>query len=434
MPFTLTMPKLSPTMDVGTIVKWHKHEGDHVADDELIMEVATDKATVEYQVLDGGWLRRILIPAGGEASVNQAIAILTATADESIEGYKPEGLLLPATEVGKEAVTIASTPAPEGESRATTTAGAMPLPTFIPEPPLGDYTFAFPTELLDQKIKASPLARRLARERQLDLSSVKGSGPGGRIVSRDLVYAQPKSQIPLTRRQQPTTVAGSYREEPLTPIRKVIGQRLQESKSFIPHFYVSLTIDAAPLVAFREQLGRVGIKVTFNDCVIRGVALALRDFPNINSGFNTQNQSIIRFQTIDIAVAVSLPEGLITPILRHTDYKQLGEINVEMKSLAKRAKEGKLQPHEYKGGSFTISNLGMFGVSHFQAILNPPQAAILAVAGILDTPAVKEGSVVAGKTMTLTLSVDHRVIDGVAAAEFLNRVKFLLEQPAVLLV
>lgn len=217
------------------------------------------------------------------------------------------------------------------------------------------------------------------------------------------------------------------------PMRKVIASRLQESKSFIPHFYVQLTVDVEPLIALREQLKHVQVKVSVNDLLIRAAALALKKHPNINSGFNSVNMTIVRFKTIDISVAVSTGEGLITPIIRHADYKNVGEISVEMKQLVKRAKEGKLDPHEYKGGSFTISNLGMYGVTNFQAIINPPQAAILAVSGILDTPVIKNGQVVPGKIMNLTLSADHRVVDGVAAAEFLNTLKTYVENPAALL-
>jgi pyruvate dehydrogenase E2 component (dihydrolipoamide acetyltransferase) len=217
-------------------------------------------------------------------------------------------------------------------------------------------------------------------------------------------------------------------------MRKVISQRLQEAKSYIPHFYVSLKIDPQPMMDIREQLKHHGIKVTFNDFVVRASALALRKHPNINSGFNSSTNSILRFKTIDISIAVSLPAGLITPIVRHADFKNIGEISQEVKELAARAKEGKLEPQEYKGGSFTISNLGMYGVSEFIAIINPPQAAILAVSGILEVPVVKNGQIIPGHEMTLTLSGDHRVIDGVAGAEFLKTLQKLLENPSALLI
>ena len=216
-------------------------------------------------------------------------------------------------------------------------------------------------------------------------------------------------------------------------MRKVIAQRLQESKSFIPHFYVTQCIDAEPLVTMREQLIAHEMKFTINDFIVRASALALKQHPGINCGFNSANQSIIRFQTIDIAIAVSIEDGLITPIVRHADYKNLGELSMEIRSLSKGKRE-KLNPEEYKGGSFTLSNLGMFGVSEFQAILNPPQGAILAVSGIQDVPVIRNHTVVPGKTLNLTLSVDHRVIDGAAAARFLQTLKKILENPAILLI
>lgn len=430
MPFTLTMPKLSPTMEVGAIVKWHKKEGEQVAPGDVLMEVATDKATVEYQAIDEGWLRQLLVKEGEEASVNQPIAIFTENIEDSLEGYQ---VITPKPKVEK---------APEAQSEAvgevlpeeTPRRGGATFqqPSFAPEPPLENYHFEYPTEKIEKRIIASPLAKKLAKEKGLDLSSIKGTGPGGRIVEKDLAKAQPASSG-FGRREKPTIAPGTYADITLTQMRKVVGQRLQEAKSFIPHFYVTHTINAAPLMQIHEQLKNNEIKVSVNDFVVRAVALALRKHPGVNTGFNSVNQTIIQFKTIDVAVAVGFEGGLITPILRHADYKSLGELSVEIKYLAQRAREGKLEPHEYKGGSFTISNLGMYGVSNFQAILNPPQAAILAVSGVQAVPVVVNGQVVPGKTMNLTLSVDHRVIDGVAAAQFLQTLKTLLENPAVLL-
>jgi pyruvate dehydrogenase E2 component (dihydrolipoamide acetyltransferase) len=213
-----------------------------------------------------------------------------------------------------------------------------------------------------------------------------------------------------------------------------VAQRLQEAKTFIPHFYITQSIDAEPLIAMRQQLRNLDVKLTYNDFFVRACALALREHPNVNSGFDTVNNAIIKFQTIDISVAVSTDLGLITPIVRHADFKNVGEISVEVRALAKRAKEGKLAPHEYKGGSFTISNLGMYDVTEFIAIINPPQAAILAVGGIQDVPVVRDNVVVPGKVLNVTLSADHRVFDGVAGAEFLQTIRKYLENPAVLLV
>lgn len=417
-------------MEEGTIAKWHKKVGDFVEAGDLLIEVATDKATVEFNAIDSGWLRKILIADGAEAIVNQPIAILTTEKAESIEGYQPEG------EAPKAAKAAPAAPAAKkGKEQAepvAAPAGAMRQPSFVPEAPFESYDFGRPEA--GTRIKASPLARKLAKEKALDLSTVKGTGPGNRIVSEDLVKAQPTGLAVFGSTAQPQKLPGSYVEESLTPMRKVISQRLQEAKTFIPHFYVSMHIDAQPLIDLREQLKTHDIKVTYNDFVVRACALALRKHPNVNSGFNTVNNSIIRFETIDLSIAVSVPAGLITPIVRHADFKNLGQIALEIRALAARAKEGKLEPQEYKGGSFTITNLGMYGVSEFIPIINPPQAAILAIGGILETPVIRNGQVVPGNQMTLTLSGDHRVIDGVAGAEFLRTVKQLLENPAVLLV
>ncbi len=431
MPFTFTMPKLSPTMESGTLVKWHKKEGEYVESGDLIIEVATDKATVEHNALDSGWLKKIVVPEGDEAEVNQAIAVFTEEENESIEGYEPEGV---AVEEEVPVETDEEVPAKVKAAPKTTSSAGMLQPAFVPEEPLSNYRFEMPSESISNRVKASPLAKKLAKDRGLDLSTVKGSGPGGRIVSEDLALAQPSGAVVFGKRSYPIEVPGAYEEEKMTPMRQVIGQRLQEAKTFIPHFYVSQTVNAEPISQIREQLRNTGVKLSFNDFVMRACALALREHPNVNSGFNSTTQSIIRFKTIDISVAVSVDEGLITPIVRHADFKNLGELSVEVRQLAKKAREGKLALEEFKGGSFTVSNLGMFGVTDFQAIINPPQAAILAVSGIQDIPVVKDGVVVPGKVMTITLSCDHRVVDGVAAAQFTKTVQKYLENPAALLV
>lgn len=437
MPFTLTMPKLSPTMVEGTIAKWHKKVGDFIEADELLLEVATDKATVEYNALDSGWIRKILVQDGQEAMVNQPIAILSEEKNESIEGYLPEGAapksMPQAAASAERAPQKAETQVVETPNMSASLGTALKQPTFVPEAPLEKADFWRPDS--DRlRIKASPLAKKIAKEKGLDLSTIKGTGPRDRIVSSDLSKAQATGLVVFGKNERPQEAPGSYTEEALSPMRKVISQRLQEAKSYIPHFYVSLKINPEPMMAVREQLKNNGIKVTFNDFIVRASALALRQHPNVNSGFNSVTNSIVRFKTIDISIAVSLPAGLITPIIRHADFKNLGELSMEVKELAARAKEGKLEAHEYKGGSFTISNLGMYGVSDFIAIINPPQAAILAVSGILAVPVVREGQIVSGSEMTLTLSGDHRVIDGVAGAEFLKTLQKLLENPSVLLV
>ncbi len=427
MPFTLTMPKLSPTMEEGTITKWRIKEGSFVKAGDILMEVATDKATVEHAAIDKGYLRKILIPAGGEAKINQPIAIFTVQETESIEGYKPEGLIeeVPSVTASAEGVVTAPIAAASKKEGAT-----MSQPSFVPEPPLTQFDFA--GVHAQGGAPVSPYARKLAEEKNLDLSAIKGSGPHGRIVSEDLKGAPQKGIVSFAQ-TIPQTLPGTYEEEKLSPIRKVIGQRLQESKTFIPHFYVTYTIDAAPMAELRKQLAVSSIKLSVNDFVVKAASLALKQHPGINSGFNSVTQSIVRFKTVDVAVAVSLESGLITPIVRLADCKKIHEISSEIKELAARGKAGKLERHEYVGGSFTISNLGMFGATNFIGVINPPQAVILCVSGIEERPVVRHGHVVAGQQMNMTLCSDHRVIDGADAAKFLQTLKQLLENPALLL-
>jgi len=426
MPFTLTMPKLSPTMEEGTITKWRKKEGDFVKVGEVIFEIATDKATVEHAVLDAGYLRKIIVKEGESAVVNQPVGIFTEKKEESIEGYKPEGAApkaAPASAVAKKA----EAPAPV----AAAPAAALSQPVFTPEPPLKNYDF--PPSTTPSYIPASPLAKKLAKEKGIDLSTVKGSGPGHRIVSSDLDLGQPDLSVTFGRHERPNALPGTYEEEKMSPIRKVIAQRLQAAKTFIPHFYVTMEIRAEKLLDAREQLKSMGHKISINDFVVRACALALRDHPEVNSGFNSADQTLIRFKTVDISVAVALSDGLITPIVRYADYKNLGEISTEIKMLAQKAKDGKLQREEYVGGSFTVSNLGMYGVSDFIGIINPPQAALVAIGAIEDRAVVEDHAIVPGKVMRLTLSGDHRVIDGAIGAQFLQTVKKFLENPTSLL-
>lgn len=424
MPFVVKMPKLSPTMEEGTIAQWTKKEGDFVEAGEVLLEIATDKATVEHTALDEGYLRKILVPEGGSAKLNDPIAIFAASMEEPIDDALPKK-----KEAEKKEASAAAEETPQAEAAPKLTP-VRGEPAFVPEPPLEEYTFPSPRE--GEKVLASPLAKRLAKKRGLDLSTVQGTGPGGRITSRDLDKAQPAGIVTFGRHQRPTEKPGSYEEIPLTPMRKVISRRLQESKSYIPHFYVRQEIDAAPLVALREQLKTFGLKVTYNDLILRACALALREHPTLNSGFNSVNQTIIQFKTIDISLAVTVEAGLITPIIRHADYKNLGQLSTEAKQLAEKARQGKLAEQEYRGGSFTLSNLGMYGITEFTAVINPPQAAILAVGGLREAPVVKEGQVVAGKTMMLTLAVDHRVVDGADAAQFMKTLQLLVENPATL--
>ncbi len=428
MPITLTMPKLSPTMEEGTIVKWMKKEGDQVKEGDVLFEVATDKATVEHSSLDDGFLRQILVQEGGHAKVNQAVAVMTATQDESYEVEKPS----------EPAEKSEEKPASESTENTQKTQAApvsgMVQPAFVPSPPLEKYQFEWPRGKEGARVLASPLAKKLAKEKGINLSTVKGTGPNNRVVKKDLDLAHKDTPASFGSQSPPDVAPGSYVEEALSPMRKVIGERLQGSKSFIPHFYVQQTVVVDEMMKLRNQMKETGVKLTFNDFILRACALALREHPIINSGFNSKDQKIIRFETIDICVAVSIEDGLITPILRLADYKNIGELSQEVKALATLAKEGKLQPHQYQGGSFTISNLGMFGIDDFQAVINPPQAAILAIGGIVEKPVVKEGRVVVGHTMTLSLSSDHRVVDGADAASFIKTVQKYLENPVSLVI
>lgn len=305
MPFTLTMPKLSPTMEAGTLVKWHKKEGDKVKPGDVLFEVATDKATVEHTALDEGFLRKILVKEGKEARVNEALAVFTEKKDESIEGYTPEGIAPPAAAPVAQSSAIAPSQA----------APAIPLrqtAVFAPEPPLENYEFEGVRGAPADRLLASPLARRLAKERNIDLSTVKGTGPHGRILSRDLELGQPAGLVTFSRREAPQMTPGTYEEEPLSPMRRVIAQRLQDAKSTVPHFYVAQDVRVDALDALRLQLKEGGLKVTYTDFIMRACALALREHPEMNTGFNGATSSLVRFKTIDISLAVSVPGGLVT--------------------------------------------------------------------------------------------------------------------------
>lgn len=414
----IAMPKLSPTMAEGKIVKWLKQEGDAVAEEEALCEIATDKSTMEFTSIEKGYLRKIFHKEGSTVVVGEILALLTETKGEDLSAYKGK----------QEEVKIVEEKKSE-EKRVVS--NAVSLPTFSPAPPRSNYHFEVRDDY--EKIAASPLAKKVAKEKGLDLGSIKGSGPNGRIIAKDLEFAQGASPVMLSD-GPPTLVPGSYEEIPMSPIRKVIGERLQASKMTIPHYYITDEVRVDKLIDMREQLKEGGLKVTYNDFVLRAVALALKKHPEINSGFNSENQTIIRFKTIDISLAVSIPDGLITPILVHANHKNIFTLSEEAKRLAKKAKEGSLKPEEYQGGSFTLSNLGMFGIKSFDAVINPPQAAILAVGGIFEKAIFENGQPICGHVMDLTLSLDHRVIDGAEGAKFLHTLKIYLTNPAILLI
>ncbi|MBM3193752.1 MAG: pyruvate dehydrogenase complex dihydrolipoamide acetyltransferase [Chlamydiae bacterium] len=416
----VAMPKLSPTMTDGKIVMWHKNEGDYVNEEEVLCEIATDKSTMEFTSIEKGFLRKLFYKEGEIVGVGEILALITEKKEEDISFYEKKA------EIQKEEITNVIE-----KKEVQKTAMAFSLPAFAPAPPRTNYEFEERDEF--EKIAASPLAKKLAKEKGLDLASVKGSGPNGRIIAKDLEFAQSKGPFSIDQemRQLPP---GTYEEIALTPVRKVIGERLQASKISIPHYYITDEVRVDKLIDVRAQLKEAGLKVTYNDFVLRAVALALKKHPEINSGFNSENQTIIRFKTIDISLAVSIPEGLITPILFHANFKDIFTLSEEAKRLALRAKENSLKPEEYQGGSFTVSNLGMFGIKSFDAVINPPQAAILAVGGIFEKGVVEGGKLVPGSVMHLTLSLDHRVIDGAEGAKFLHTLKVFLTNPAILLI
>ncbi|WP_100934739.1 pyruvate dehydrogenase complex dihydrolipoamide acetyltransferase [Candidatus Chlamydia corallus] len=423
----LKMPKLSPTMEVGTIVKWHKKNNDQVLFGDVIVEISTDKAVLEYTANEDGWIREILRDEGEKIVIGTPIAVLSTDTNEPFNLEE----ILPKTEssnfeLSPEASLEEVSPLANQQASSATFATVG----FKPEPPL---TSPLILKRLDTTNNLSPLARQLAKERNLDVSSIQGSGPGGCIVKKDLDKAPLKSIAGFGYPESPEVPPGSYHEENLSPIREVIASRLQAAKISIPHFYVKQQVYASPLLNLLKELQAQGIKVSINDCIVRACALALKEFPLINSGFNSVDNKIIRFETIDISIAVAIPDGIITPIIRCADRKNLGMISAEIKSLALKAKSQSLEETEYKGGSFCVSNLGMTGITEFTAIVNPPQAAILAVGSVREQALVIDGEIAIGSTCVLTLSVDHRVIDGYPAAMFIKRLQKILEAPAVLL-
>ncbi len=401
MPFTLTMPKLSPTMTEGVIAKWHKKLGDFIEAGDLILEVSTDKATVEHNALDPGWMRKILVQDGEKAEVNQVLAILSEEENESIDLICMEGKKSP------EKINLK-----EKKEEKHIEIGVKSSHRAI----------------------ASPLAKKIAQERGINLQEIAGSGPSGRVMSRDLESAEQshgKKEAAAKSTCSEKPIEG--RSETLSSMRQVIAQRLQESKSTIPHFYATIDVQGNRLVAIREEMKKAGLSITINDFIVKATALALMEHPVLLTHFNPKTDSVTYFSNADIAIAVSIDGGLITPIVAKAEEKSIAVISQEIKNLADKAKKNRLLPHEFMGGAFTISNLGMFGIELFQAIINPPQTAILAVGGMLDRPVIENGVVVPGKVMSLTLSCDHRVIDGADGAKFLQTLQLLLQNPLTIL-
>jgi pyruvate dehydrogenase E2 component (dihydrolipoamide acetyltransferase) len=424
MAIVINMPRLSDTMTEGVVAKWHKQIGDSVNEGDLLAEIETDKATMEFEAFPGqeGKLLYIGTGEGETAPVDTVLAILGEDG-EDIEVLKGGEVAAPA----EEPAAPAAAPAPAVAVEETPVA---PVATPVATPaPVATET--------DGSIKASPLARKLAAEKGVDLSMVKGSGDHGRIVKRDIDSFNPAihtSPQPGTS-AVPTVPVGveSFTDTPVSQMRKVIASRLSESKNNAPHFYVTMDIDMDNAIAARKAMNASGeVKISFNDLVVKACALALKKHPVINSSW--MGDFIRTNQHVHIGVAVAIEDGLLVPVLRHADQMPLAAISANVKDLAGRAKDKKLQPSDWEGNTFTISNLGMFGVEQFTAIVNPPDAGILAVGGIKQVPVVKDGQVVAGNVMKVTLSLDHRAADGAGGAAFLQSVKGFLENPVTMLV
>ncbi len=408
------MEALSPTMEEGQLVQWLKSEGDEIANGDILAEIETDKATMELVARGDGVLRKIFLPAGGTAEVGAIIGVI-AGAEEDISGVEGVG-------GGGAAAPVV----PEADSAPV---AANPAAEYAPAPTVPVATGG--------RVKASPLARRLAEEMGVDLSSVAGSGPAGRIVKRDVEAAKAAG----VSASAPAAVAAwtpneaEYEDVPTSQMRKTIAKRLVTSIGPVPTFYLTMGIDMARVMEARKSINamleREGGKISINDIVLKAVAGALRQHPNCNAQW--QDGFIRRFNAIHIGVAVAVEDGLITPIVRNAHLKGLAQIGSEVKELAGRAREKKLMPDEYTGATFSVSNLGMFGIHEFTAIINPPESAILAVGGIEETPVVVNGEVVVRPRMRITMSCDHRVVDGAQGSRFLQTLKGMLEEPTAIL-
>ncbi|SOC93413.1 pyruvate dehydrogenase E2 component (dihydrolipoamide acetyltransferase) [Rhizobium sp. AN5] len=456
MPIKITMPALSPTMEEGNLAKWLVKEGDKVAPGDVIAEIETDKATMEVEAVDEGTVAKLVVPAGTEAvKVNALIAILAADGEDVAEAAKG-GNAAPAASQAK-----AEAPKQEAAKAEAPREEAAPAKA---EKPAADQASApstpAPVAKSGERIFASPLARRLAKEAGLDLTAVSGSGPHGRIVKTDVekaaasggakaapaaaasagapaaALAKGPSEEAVLKLFEP----GSYELVPHDGMRKVIAKRLVESKQTVPHFYVSVDCELDTLLALRAQLnaaapekdGKPAYKLSVNDMVIKALALALRDVPDANVSWTESN--MVKHKHSDVGVAVSIPGGLITPIIRKAEEKSLSTISNEMKDYGKRAKERKLKPEEYQGGTTAVSNMGMMGVKSFSAVINPPHATILAVGAGEQRAVVKNGEIKIANVMTVTLSTDHRCVDGALGAELIGAFKRYIENPMGMLV
>ena len=430
----IKMPALSPTMEEGTLAKWLVKEGDTVKSGDLLAEIETDKATMEFEAVDEGTVGKILVAEGTDnVKVGTVIAIIAGEGED----------VSSATPAASPAPTPAPIPAPAAKAEAAPAPTPAPTPAATPAPA--------PAASGD-RVKASPLAKRLAAEKGLDLSSVTGSGPNGRIVKADLDGAKPgaapakpaeAAAAPAASAAAPAAAAPAehkpvwydesipHEEEKLSNIRKTIARRLTESKQTIPHIYLTLDIRLDALLKLRGELNKAleprGVKLSVNDLLIKALGVALIQTPKCNVTYT--GDKLIKYSRADVSVAVSTPTGLITPIIRDAAGASVSSISTQMKDLAGRAKEGKLKPEEYQGGTASLSNMGMFGIKQFEAVINPPQGCILAIGAGEQRAVVKNGQLAVATVMSCTLSVDHRVVDGAVGAEYMAAFKKLIEEP-----
>jgi pyruvate dehydrogenase E2 component (dihydrolipoamide acetyltransferase) len=412
----ITMPKLSDTMVEGTIARWKKKQGDTVETGDILAEVETDKATMEMEAFDDGVLKEIYVPDGGVAKVGEKIALVLA------EGESPDG-----ADAAPAAKTEEAPAAQPAQSKA-----APPPAAPAPAAPSG------------ARVKASPLAKKIAAERGVGLDGIQGSGPGGRVVAKDIpekgaapAAAAPAVAAPAAAPKIQVTAGEGDKRVPLTGMRRVIAERLLASKTQLPHFYLTIEVDASSLMRLRKELNSAneaaGLpKLTVNDFILLAVARAASSHPYINASW--AGDAIIQYASVNISVAVAVDEGLVTPVIRGAHKLSLKEISAAVKDLAKRARDKKLKPEEFQGGTITVSTLGAYGIEQFFAIINPPQAAIVAIGAIVKKPVVNaKGEIVVGERMAISLSGDHRVVDGAVGAEYLGTLRKLIENPALML-
>ena len=436
----VVMEALSPTMEEGRLVKWLKNEGDPVATGDILAEVETDKAVMELVARGDGVMRKRLANEGDAAPVGTLLAVI-ATADENIDALvgsapaaapQPAKAAEPAKAAAAESQGEASTP-PQA-SVAAPAAPAAPAPTPTPQQPVATGNGApTPARPSTGRMRSSPLARRLANERGVELSGIQGSGPGGRIVKKDVETAVTAPKAASARPVRERSDA-EFEDVPLTLIRKTIARRLAESIGPVPTFYLTAEFDMGRAAEMRASLAEIGdeYKASFNDIAIRAIALALSEHPEVNAHW--MGDKIRKFNRVHIGMAVAIEDGLITPVIFDADQKSLHDISREAKDLAGRARERKLTPEQYTGSTFSVSNLGMFGIDQFTAIINPPEAGIIAIGAVESKPVVVDGQVVVRQRMRVTMSCDHRVIDGATGAKFLQTVRRYIEHPLLLVI